>query len=723
MSVLARSPESSSPRATSRQRLPLFAIAAGLATSLAAQSPSPARTADLSPVVVTATRAQQAASSLPITVDVFSREDFAASPALAIDDVLKSSAAFSLFRRAHSLMAHPTSQGVSLRNLGPSGAGRTLVLLDGVPLNDPFGGWVAWTKLPRLNLAGAEIVRGGNSSAWGSTTLGGTVQLLTEPVPGDDLAGTSPQTKHAQVQAELGDFRTRSAEILARHGAGRHTLDVSARAFATEGFWRVGANDRGAIDRRTDSDHQLVQLGWSYATDSLQGGVTARHFREDRGNGTPFQRNASEETFVSGRLGGALSNRLRWNAHAYFQTQDFSSGFSAISADRATETPSLDQYSVPADAAGAAITGTWRSGDSATTTFGADARWVRGETREAFFLQNGEFTRRRWAGGEQTFAGVFVQHDRTLAPGWRVQLGARGDYWRNHIGHRRELDQTSGATLRDETFAPREGGEFSPGLGLVWQTTEWLRWRGAAYRAFRVPTLNELYRPFRVGNVITEANPALDVETLEGAELGANLALGRFRFAVTGFVNELHDAVANVTLGVGPATIPGIGFVPAGGAGRQRRNLDEVRVRGIELSARWQATSALVFRGDYLFSDATVTRAAPPATGLAGLRLAQVPRHTVTAGGDWQPHDRWRLRAQLRHVSSAYEDDANTLRLAPATTWDVRAAYALGRNRAGELFVAVENAFAESVETGRDANGRVDYGLPRYVHGGITWAW
>src|SRR5690606_8154038 len=134
---------------------------------------------ELEPLVVTATRAPQDINRIPVTVDVFGADDLSTTSGLTVDEALASSAAFSLFRRTNSLMANPTAQGVSLRNVGPSGAGRTLVLLDGVPLNDPFGGWIAWTKLPRLSLSGAEIVRGGGSSAWGSSALGGTIQLLT----------------------------------------------------------------------------------------------------------------------------------------------------------------------------------------------------------------------------------------------------------------------------------------------------------------------------------------------------------------------------------------------------------------------------------------------------------------------------------------------------------------------------------------------------------------
>ena len=180
----------------------------------------------------------------------------------------------------------------------------------------------------------------------------------------------------------------------------------------------------------------------------------------------------------------------------------------------------------------------------------------------------------------------------------------------------------------EEVVPRREGLAFSPSAGVVWQPAGPVRLHAAAQRAFRRPTLNELYRPFRVGNVITDANPYLRTETVTSAEIGATVTRGAFTFDATAFWNDLHDAVANVTLAQGPVTLPGIGFVPAGGEGRRRLNLDRTRVEGVALSAQWRISPALAADARYLWDDTTVTRATV-ATPLEGLRLAQVPLHSV----------------------------------------------------------------------------------------------
>lgn len=660
----------------------------------------------LAPVVVTASRTAQSADTLPAAITVFTADDLRASPSLAIDDTLRSDPAFSLFRRTGSLTANPTAQGVSLRGLGPSGASRSLVLLDGVPLNDPFGGWVAWTKIPKLALASAEIVRGGGSGVWGNSALGGTVQLLTAP----------PVANAFLAETFIGDFDTRGGEFLATRTAAdtRQAVTVDAAAFATEGTGLV--RNPGPIDRPADLDYQRAQASVRTAVTSTVGlTVTARYYAEDRGNGTPLQRNASEEAFFSATLANtsaASAGAPAWSATVYLQDQTFSSFFSSVDATRTTETPASNQYAVPATAAGAAFTATWGTpADDSLTTLGLDTRAVRGETRESFqySVPLSTFTRDRRAGGEQLFAGLFARHDRALTRTLRASAAARLDYWQTTDGFRRERDTTSNAITLDQHFADRDGVEFSPTLGLVWQPAPALRTRASAYQAFRVPTLNEYYRPFRVGPVQTNANPALSPETLTGAELG--LDLGRpdapLGASLTAFANNLDDAVTNVT--IAPNT-------------RERRNLDRVRVQGIEASVRARPHATLLLEAAYLFTDARVTDPGPAApAALDGNRLPQVPRHTLTTSLDWRAPLDLRLNARLRWMSAQYEDDENTLRLASAVIVDLGVSRRFGRH--WEVFIAVENLFDAEVETGRTAAGVVSIAPPRWSRAGLRYDW
>ena len=697
----SHSPASTQPRRAGR--------AAGLALLLAATGA--AQTVTLAPEIVTATRTPQAPTQAAVTVHVLAADTLRANPAATVDGALRSLPAFSLFRRSDSLTANPTAQGVSLRGLGPSGASRSLVLLDGVPLNDPFGGWVAWSQVPREGLDRIEVVPGGGATAWGNAALGGVVQLLT----------ASPRANTGRGVATIGDFGTRSLELTHTVAAAAGSLDLSGRAFATDGFRLVAPERRGPVDLPAWSRHHWAQARWRQSVgQGLALTATFRNFAEQRGNGTAYQHNGTHGNFGSLAVNGQPATDFAWNAVAYAQDQAFASTFGSISSTRTAETPASDQFAVPARAEGASWTGAWRHGGGARTGFGADLRRTRGETRELYTFTAGNFTRLRVAGGEQSMTGLFATHDQPLAAGLRAQAGARIDRWQDGEGHRRESDRGSGALFRDERYAARAGTAFSPSAGLLWQPVPAWRLRANAQQAFRRPTLNELYRPFRAGANVTEANPDLRTEQVTSTELGAACAAGALSLDAAFFRNDLRDAVGNVTLARGPGTFPIVGTLAAGGLGRQRLNLDHTRVQGLELSARWTAAPDVTLTGAALLNDARVT-AARTAPALVGRQVAQVPRRSASLGLVWRAPGQVTVAPRLRALGRQFEDDENQLRLGAAIVVDLGLSRPVGRNL--ELFVSLENAGDARLETGRSADGVVNTGTPRLATGGLRGRW
>jgi hypothetical protein len=680
--------------------------------------------AALPALVVSAARAPVPVSDLAVAVDLFSAERLQASPGRAVDAVLRESPAFSLFRRSGSLVANPTAQGVSLRGLGPSGASRSLVLLDGVPLNDPFGGWVAWGKVPGLALAGAEILRGGGSAEWGNAALGGTVALFTDRPSDLDAAAASTAlgSGSGRVRASGGSSRTAEGEGLVHTPVGRHgVVRTSLSALTTAGDFALSPAQRGAVDRRLDLRQRLLQSSWHQRLGTVSPvrlTVTLRGFDEERGNGTELQRNASRERFASAALAANPTAALSWTANVYGQRQALRSVFTSVDSSRRLEIPANDQFAVPSTAGGANATLTVRHAGTARarSTFGADVRAVRGETREDFLWTGTRFSRRRFAGGAQQFVGAFASHERTLGAGLRASAALRLDRWSNTDGHRREWDAVTLSPTRDDRFADRRGTSVNPRLGFTVPLRPGAaegnaspRLRLAAYRAFRLPTLNEFHRPFRVGNVNTEANPLLEPEHVRGFETGIDLPLGPLRAAFTVFRQDLLDAVANVTLSRTPSLVS-----------RQRRNLEAVRVDGLEAGLWWEPSPAWSFRLEGLLSDASVRQAASQIT-LEGRRLAQVPRLVGTAGASWRNASFGALEVRVRHTSSQYEDDENLLRLEPATCVDVQWSRSLARQLEG--FVTVENATQASLPTGRTVDGLISLDAPRRLRLGVRSRW
>ena len=665
------------------------------------------QTLSLDSLVVTADRTPEPASQVAVSTTSLDPDTLLSLPALTVDDALSSVPGFSLFRRDGSLTANPTTQGVSLRGLGPSGASRSLVLLDGIPLNDPFGGWITWSQIPRDSLAGAEIVPGGGATAWGNSALSGVVQLLTDPLSGE----------REQLAATLGDFGTRSAELEVTEQAGAGEVQLLGEAFATGGYRIVAPQDAGPIDVPASSQHSWLTARWREPLGAnLQAVLTLHTFEEARDNGTPYQQNWTRENSSSLTLNGTPARDFSWSASAYAQNGDFASTYSSVNLARTVETPAEDQYAVPDTALGGAWTGTWRGGDGSLTNVGFDLRDIRGETREDYSFANGAYADQRFAGGRQTFYGLFALREQPLAPDLRVSLGVRLDDWLQAAGHLRQSVLATGASLGDDDYPDRSGRELSPSAGLTWQAAPAWRLRADAQQAFRVPTLNELYRPFRQGNNITEANPNLKTEHATTGEIGADWTPGDFRAGITAFGSVLEDAVDAVTVATGPANVPGIGVIPAGGTGLERLNLDRVRADGAQAYAEWILSKSLRLRADYLL-DQTEILAAAVAPSLVGHQLVQVPKNSATLGASWSAPGELVLTPRVRWIGAQFNDDANQLRLAAAVVADLSVTRRLGAH--AQLFLSVENIGNTQIQTGLSATGLINTGEPRTTFGGI----
>jgi outer membrane receptor protein involved in Fe transport len=285
----------------------------------------------------------------------------------------------------------------------------------------------------------------------------------------------------------------------------------------------------------------------------------------------------------------------------------------------------------------------------------------------------------------------------------------RGDVWLGWNGFRRDTPPPASVPAR-QAFNDVERVIPSPRVAALLHLTPSTDLRASAYQGFRVPTINELYRPFRVRNDVTVANEALRPERLTGGELGLQQRWGPFEGRVTGFWNEVKDLVANVTL---RSRLPDC---PPGTTCRQRQNLDLARIRGVEAEIVWQPWADWRLTGAWLYTDARVVEAvAQPA--LEGKRLAQVPEHTATVGVRFDRPGWFTAALTVRHVGGQFEDDLNTLPLGSYALVDLYVGRRLGGW--GEVFAAVENLLDRTYAVGRSTEGVVSIGAPRLVRGGL----
>jgi outer membrane receptor protein involved in Fe transport len=329
----------------------------------------------------------------------------------------------------------------------------------------------------------------------------------------------------------------------------------------------------------------------------------------------------------------------------------------------------------------------------------------------------GAFTRDRVAGGETSVAGLYAEGS-WASGSWLAAGGVRADRWENANGRRRERDLAAGLPTLDETDPDRSGAVVSARLGLRRQVAADQAVRLAAYTGFRPATLNELHRPFRVGNDLTEANAALEPERLAGVEAGWSWTGDRAAFAATAFWTRLDDAVVNVTIGTGPAVFPRAGFVPAGGVLRQRMNAGTIEAVGLELDVRADLSQTISVRAALSATDARVD-GGTVAPQLTGLRPAQAPIWSAVAGLGWDATDRLTLSADVRWESRRFEDDLNSRVLDPALVADFRADWRLDETTV--LWLAADNLFDAEVEVSETGAGVAGLGPPRTLSLGLRY--
>jgi len=672
---------------------PLFAV-------LLLSTAVPALSAEAEDALITVTG--KGLADLPgdaaLSLVVIDRDRILNSGSNRLESVLADIAGQQQFRRSDSRSANATSQGITLRGLGGNASSRALLVLDGVPQADPFGGWVAFPAFATGRLDRIRITRGGGTGYWGPGALAGTIELESvgaqalTPFTGNIAYGSRDSL---DAQGSLGLTRDGGFAMLsAAYGRG-------------DGFIPIVERNRGPVDRAAPYEQASANLRVvvKLAPDT-EAQVTATAFTDSRERGFDFSRNTSEGVDGAIRLVGR--GRWGWQALAYVQTRNFTSDFAAINDSRTTATQTLDQYDTPASGWGGRLEIAPPIGGGVTLRLGADTRQLTGQTNELFTYVAGSPTRLREAGGRTGTSGIFA--DASIEAGiLTATVAARLDWWTISNGRLLETTLATGAPFTTLRFADRSGEEFTGRAGIAVKAADWLTLRTAAYRGWRLPTLNELYRPFRVGPDATAANALLNPERVTGVDAGFTLSPATgVSIGVTGFWNRMDDTIANVTIARGPGSFPGVGFVGAAGFYRQRQNLDALEVWGWEVDASVRQ-GPFTLRASLSHVDPTI-RATGAAAPLDGLRPAQTPRTSVSGGVDYAGR-LFTASATVRHIASQFEDDLNSRSLDAATMVDALLVVPIIKGFAIEG--RVENLFDAEVQAALSGTGVVERALPR----------
>ena len=661
--------------------LALAAVAVPIAPA-AAQQAAPV-------IVVTGQGLEQTPATPAYDVIELDRDTIVSGSSGRIEDVLLNVAGFQQFRRSDSRSSNPSAQGATLRALGGNATSRALVLLDAVPMLDPFFGYVPFSAIAPERLESVRVTRGGGSGPFGSGALAGAIEL--ESADAATLGLFSGQAMmNDRLETEL------SGTVAPQIGEGYAV--VSGRWDRGKGFYttpedqRVPATARARFDSWSASAQIVQPLG-----EDLELQLRGMMFDDHRTLRFEGADSTSEGQDVSARIVGR--GNWQFDALLYAQWRNFSN---VVIASSPPFGKSLDQKDTPSSGQGGKLEIRPPIGGGHTMRFGADFRMSEGDlVEDRYVAATGAANGYRVAGGVNSDWGLFAEDDWEIGP---VTLtgGVRADRWSIRSGYMRNYNAAGTLIGQCGDCTDRTGWDLSYRAGAVLEAAEGLRLRAAAYSGLRLPTLNELYRPFVVFPVTTNANAALENERLEGFEAGIDWRIAEtVNVSLTAFDNEVENAITNVTTGTNV---------------RQRQNIGAIEAQGIELATQ-MAFGQFGFDGTLAYTDAKM-RGSGVQAALDGFRPAQTPEWAASGTFSWRPNDGTTVSATLRHVGLQYEDDQEDDALPAATTVDL-----FGQVRLIDRlsFVGrVENLFDEEVVT-RNQGGSIDLGAPLTVWGGFRY--
>ena len=683
----------------------------------------------LETVTVTPTRTEQRLGDVPASVSVLTSEAIEASPAMLADDVLRQVPTFSLFRRTSGLVAQPTTQGVSLRGIGPSGQSRTLVLLDGIPFNDPFGGWVYWTRVPLASVDRVEITEGTSSSLYGNIAMGGVINIIT----------SRPTRRTIELKPQFGSKNSPKFDFFASDQfSSKVAAAVEGSFLNTDGFPIVAAPERGPIDNNADVQYKNISTKLEFTpSERIQSFFRAGYFSESRVNGKVGEVNDTRWTTLNGGVRARLADGSDLQARTFVDVSRAHFNFLAVTNAATTRNVvrlATDQ-NVPTNGVGGMAQWSKSIGASNVFSAGFDFRWVDGDSQEAAYVaavptsitgvtQAATLSVNRISGGTQQSLGGFVQDILTPIEKLVITLSARVDRWNNYDGHNLETTVATGQPTANNrpTIPDKSDTVVSPHVGALYHVTDRVSVWGAANSGFRAPTLTELYRQFAVGAVTTRPNDQLGPERLVGGEAGVNVAPARnVSVRLTWFDNRISNPISNVTLS---ATLA------------QKQNLGKTQVRGFQTDLDYRVGPSWRFSAAYVFDDAKVTDGGVANAALVGKTIQQVPRHRGSVQAAYSNAKFATVAIGAQFVGLQYNDDLN-VNFIPAATLtsagydtsfpaglpgftlvDLTVSRAIGHNL--QAFFGIQNLFDQVyfVQTNPST-----IGTPRLVNGGLRVRW
>ena len=645
-------------------------------------------------ITVTAYRAPLSSLESPVTTRQLSETTLESTAAITLDGRMRQLPGMDMYRRSSSLVANPSSQGVSLRGLGSTAASRTLITEDDVPLNDPFAGWIRWQEQPELSIQSVEIVRGGASDLYGSSAIGGVINVI--PV--------RPTSALGELRTSYGSQSTYDESALLQARLGAWGVMAAGGALGTDGFIQEAPYQRGPVDIASNVHSQNGLLLVDHTRGPLRLFARGSGFNDARNNGTPDQTNATRlwRYATGGDWKGPKEGTLV--ARFYGSAEHFRQVFSSITNVPTSAAPACNyrcseiptRFSLsPENELGAVAHWSQPIGAATVIVAGADVHDVRVWDREQTYGTTAALTNLH---DHQRDEAAYAEAMWVRA-GWTLTGSGRMDWFQNYDGQSLLWNGTSWVPSAKQPVQ-QDQRFFDPRVGLSRKLAEHWAISASGFRAFREPSPNELYRSTQVGNKLTLPNGALMSERATGWESGIASEWRWGTIRTSYFDTQVNRPVVAVTTNANSSPILLL-----------RENLGQIESRGVGLDFEVAPQRWLAVDGGYQFAHAVVSRG----TQDLGNWIPEVARNMASMNVRATRPRIGTLSLQSRLSGHQYDDDANLFLLHGYFRLDAFGSHDFGPHV--EFFAAGENLFDRSIEVSKTPTTTL--ATPRVARAGL----
>jgi iron complex outermembrane receptor protein len=659
-------------------------------------------------VVVSASRAGTELKDMTQNTSVLTNEDIENAPEMTVDQVLKNQSSVFLNDQPY-YEKDPTGQSLNVRGLGNA---RTLALIDGLPANDAMYGTIQWNLAPISAIEDIELIRGGVSNLYGNYGMGGVVNITTKPIA--DNKG--------EISGSYGTFNTSNVAASKEFAINDVLkLRVSADYFNTDGYVNQPTISPATVFPKKNAANQAAPLLPGMGPESansanyrLQGSLnlssdTDAFFNvgsHDMQNlptgGYNFATKTTQETTFSAGATTRLNASEKVQVNAFYENTTL---WQQNVSNSGTSAPYISaNYNDPYSTTGASAqyTKDMKNQLIDQAIFSLDARQVAAQNLTNSFSSaagytSGTVTSSDYAKGQQEFYGLMAQFKSKMdAIPLQATLSLREDQWQSQTPTYWIAGQNGTPSY---TNVPNQTvNKFSPNFGLLYQATNELDFRAAAYQGFHAPGLNNTLRTYGNSTSVSLANPLLTPETMTGYEIGTDYRWNAGFVQVTGFSAQVNNAVYAPNVSLSQAQAAGCPASVCTGTGGQTYSLygnnQNLQSQGLEVQAHHDINAQWGIDGTYTHTNTVLTWIGSGVSSTLnpiGSQVGGVPQNMGYAAVTYSPLPKTSISANIRWIGNSWLDGAHTLPVAGYAVIGLKANYQITQQ--ASIFASAVNLF------------------------------